>query len=445
MSYSALWFSQLQFYSSLSFMAVFLAMSLGLSWLLVYLRVRALGEQQLLWLPVYRFWVRIFALAFILCFASSMPVLIQLGSLWPNLVPKIHAVLGPILAVTLFGALLFKACFLGLMLYGQRQMSEWLHAGMVTGVALGLSFVSLCLLAWVAWMQGPQGGQWVDGMYQVLNWHHVLWTPTFAWYASQFISASFVLVALVLIAVLAMQSIRRPLGEGERRLFKVAVYLGSVAWLVLCVVSLVGGTALVDYQPMKAAAAMGYWGEGAVPRWLLMAWPSESQLMNLYELGWNSANTKWLAKTEGGFLGLEERVGMTPPVAVVFWSIRLALLAAILSLFVLLKGWRLGWSKHYDPSALSLFSRRCLVLAGFLEPLLLMAGLAYHYFGAFPYIVSHTITFAEVWAPRSVSQSVLGLVSYGVLYLLLAAGFISLVRYVARYGVISVARRRGRA
>lgn len=427
-------------------MAVFLAMSLGLSWLLVYLRVRALGEQQLLWLPVYRFWVRIFALAFILSFASSMPVLIQLGSLWPRLLPKIHAVSGPILAMTLFGALVFKASFLGLMLYGQRQLSEWLHALMVLGVALGNTFVVLCLLAFVSWAHGPTGVQWIEGSYQTLNWQEIIFNPTLGWYSAQFFSASFLLVAIVAMAILAMQSIRRPLGEGERRVFKTAVHLGSAAWLGLWVASIGAGILLTDYQPMKAAAAMAYWGAESVPKWLLFAWPSEMSLLNYYELGWSSPRSVWLAQDEAGqFLGLDTVAGMTPPVLTVFWSVRLALVCALLILCMLIKGWLLGLSRHYDPSALSVRERRVFVFAGFLGPLLLIAGLAYHYFGAFPYVISHSITFAEVSVSHSVSQSVLGLVAYGVVYLLLTIGFISLVRYVARYGVISVARRRGRA
>lgn len=446
MSYSALWFSQLQFYSSLSFMAVFLAMSLGLSWLLVYLRIRALGEQQLLWLPVYRFWVRIFALAFILSFASSMPVLIQLGSLWPRLLPKIYAVSGPILAMTLFGALVFKACFLGLMLYGQRQLSEWLHALMVVGVALGNTFVVLCLLVFVSWAHGPTGVQWADGAYQTLSWTQIIFNPTLGWYGVQFFSASFLLIAGVMMAILAMQSIRRPLGEGERRVFKTAVYLGSVAWLGLLVASIGAGLVLSDYQPMKAAAAMAYWGADSVPKWLVFALPSEMYLMNHYELGWSSPRSVWLALDEAGqFLGLDQAAGMTPPVLTVFWAVRLALVCALAMLFMLIKGWLLGVSRHYDPSALSLRARRAFVFTGFLGPLLLVAGVAYHYFGSFPYVVNHSITFAEVAVQRSISQSVFGLVAYGVVYLLLTLGFISLVRYAARYGVISVARRRGRA
>lgn len=446
MSYSALWFSQLQFFGSVSFMAVCLAMSLGLSWLLVYIRVRALGEQHLLWLPVYRFWVRIFALAFILSFASSMPVLIQLGSLWPRLLPKIHAVSGPILAMTLFGALVFKACFLGLMLYAQRQLSEWLHALVVCGVAVGNTFVALCLMVLVSWVYTPTGAQWIDGGYQVQHWTEVIFNPSFGWYSAQFFSASFLMVAGAVMAILSMQSLRRPLGEGERRVFKTAVFLGSSAWLVLAGVIVAAATALADLQPMKAAAAMGYWGAGSVPRWLWAAWPSTIDLTNYYELGWNSNLSWWLAHdAEGQPIGLDKMAGMTPPVSIVFWAVRLGLLTGLLMLFVLLKAWRTGLKRHYDPSALSPRARHIFVMTGFLGPLILLSGLTYHYFGAFPYVVGQTITFAEIAAVRSHNESVVSLVAYGVVHSLLIIGFVSLVRYVARYGVISVARRRGRA
>ena len=426
-------------------MSVFLAMSLGLSWLLVYLRFRALGEQQLLWLPVYRFWVRIFALALIVSFASSMPVLIQLGSLWPRLLPKIHTVSGPILAMILFGALVFKASFLGLMLYAQRQLTEWLHALVVVGVALGNTFVVLCMLVLVSWVQTPSGGEWVDGSYQVLSWSAVIFNPSFLWYSGQFFSTSFLLVAALVMSVLAMQSLRRPLGEGERRVFKAAVYLGSVAWVLVLGIS-IGAGALVNEHPMKAAAAMAYWDNAVVPKWLVFAWPSESNLMNYYEFGWLSPNSTWLARdTEGQLLGLDLVAGMTPPVALVFWAVRIAWICALVMFFMLVKGWRLGFSRHYDPSALSLRERRSYVWMGFLGAIFLIAGLAYHYFGLFPYMVNQSITFAEISAQRSLSQSIFSVVAYGAVYVFLTIGFISLVRYVARYGVISVARRRGRA
>src|SRR5690554_5119322 len=109
MTHLALWFSQAQFFMSLSFMLLFLLLEIGLAWALVFLRLRALGGAQR-WVQAYRFWVRIFALAFIVAFASAVPVMIQFGSLWPALMERIGNVAGPLLAGAVLTIFLFKSC-----------------------------------------------------------------------------------------------------------------------------------------------------------------------------------------------------------------------------------------------------------------------------------------------------------------------------------------------
>lgn len=446
MTYSALWFSQLQFFVSLGFMAVFFAFSFGLSWVLFYLRLRAIGEQHLLWLPVYRFWVRIFALTFLLSFASSMPVLLQLGSLWPQLLPKIQAISSPILAVTLLAALLFKAAFLGLMLFGQRQLSEWLHALTIFLVALGNTLVALCLLTLISWMHTPTGVDWDEGSYVVLSWLKLISNPSMLWYTALFLAASFVLVALLVMAILALQSIRRPLGESERRVFKFAVYLGSISWGLLLISFVGNGLMLATHQPIKAAAAMAYWQSDSTPIWLWSAWPSISEMSNHFALGVHNSGRIWLGTDPDGILiGLDQVAGMAPPVALVFWSLRIALLSGLLIFFALLQGWRVGVLRHYDPSALSLISRRLLVLTGLLGPVLMIGGLSYQFFGALPFVVGQTITINEIYSQPPLDQSILSFFAYVIVYALFTFGFLASVRHVARYGVVAVARRRGRA
>lgn len=447
MTYSALWFSQLQFFGSLGFMAVFFAISLGLSWVLFFLRLRAMGERHLLWLPVYRFWVRVFALAFLVSFASSMPVLIQLGSLWSGLLPKIQAISSPVLAVTLLGALVFKAAFLGLMLFGQRQLTEWLHATIVLLVALGNSLVALGLLVLVSWLHTPTGAEWVEGSYVVQNWTEVVFNPSFIWYVLLFIAASFLMVALLMVSVSVLRSMRRPLGEAERRTFKVAIYLGSAAWLLLLVAFIGNGNMVAHYQPIKAAAAMAYWDSTATPSWLWLAWPSSTEMLNHFSFGFPNSGRPWLGtEADGTWFGLDQVAGMSPPVGLVFWSLRVAMLAGLLALVVFLQGWRLGVLKHYDPSALTLTHRRVLaVCAGSLGPLLLLSGMAYQLFGNLPFAVAQTVTLTEVYSQPTLAQSVFSFFAYGLSYVLVVVGFIALVRQVARYGVVSVARRRGRA
>src|SRR3546814_13277197 len=89
MTYSTLWLTQIQFFSSLGFMLLFLVIELGLAWVLLYFKWRSLGPDHAAWTAAYRFWVRVFALAFILRFAASLPVLIQFGSLLPTPMGKI--------------------------------------------------------------------------------------------------------------------------------------------------------------------------------------------------------------------------------------------------------------------------------------------------------------------------------------------------------------------
>src|SRR5690606_9242773 len=145
MTHSTLWLSQIQFFSSLGFMLLFLALELGLAWILLYFKLRSLGSDHAAWVAAYRFWVRVFALAFILSFAASLPVLIQFGSLWPSLMDKMGNVAGPLLAAGILSAFVFKSCFLGAMLFGQRHMSDKVHALIVFMVALGVTVSSFWL------------------------------------------------------------------------------------------------------------------------------------------------------------------------------------------------------------------------------------------------------------------------------------------------------------
>lgn len=399
MTYSALWFSQIQFFGSLSFMAVFFALSLGLSWILLYLRLMTMGGRHLLWLPIYRFWVRIFALASLLSFASSMPVLIQLGSLWPHLLPKIQAVSSPLLTVVLLSALVFKAAFFGFMLFRQRQLPDWLHAIIIFLVALGNTVIALCLLLLVSWVQTPTGTEWIEGSYVVQSWSALMMNPSWLWYVALFVAASFVLTSMTMIAILALQSLYRPAAEGERRVFELSVYVGSLAWVLLLVAFIAHSEMIKIHQPAKAAAAMGQ---------VLIA-------------------------------------GMSPPLHWVYWSLRLAMLSGFGVFIVLLQGWYLGLWRHHDLSVLSPLNRKLIMLSGFFGPLLLISGMSYQLFGGLPFVVGQTVTISEVYAQLSLSQSVVGLLLYGVVYLLFLFGFMVIVRHTTRYGVVAVARHRGRA
>src|SRR3546814_9640163 len=87
---------------------------------------------------------------------------------------------------------------------------------------------------------------------------------------------------------------------------------------------------------------------------------------------------------------------MTPPVALTFWSFRLAVVAGLcMALLAWLTLWR-ARRIHYDPGALSVAWRHLLIVMSFSGWVMLLAGLAHVLVGAFPYMVNGTITVSEV-------------------------------------------------
>ncbi len=91
--------------------------------------------------------MRVFALSFVLTLAAALPVLIQLGSLWSGLMDKIGNVAGPLVGYAVLSVFVLKSCFLGVMLFGQRRVSDTAHTLAVLMVAVGQLLATVWLTA----------------------------------------------------------------------------------------------------------------------------------------------------------------------------------------------------------------------------------------------------------------------------------------------------------
>lgn len=446
MTHSTLWLSQIQFYVSLGFMALFLMTELGLAWMLAYFRIRALSAPAGAWMAAYRFWVRIFALAFMLGFAAGIPVLIQFGSLWPGLMDKIGDVAGPLLAAGIASVFLFKSTFLGAMLFGERGLSDRAHAAVTVMVAVGVTVMAFWLLALVSWTHVPLGADLQNGQYRVGDWMQVVFNPAMPWYGGMFFGASLLLAAFLIMGVIAAQSLRRPCEEGERLAFRAALRLACIGVALQIVFVAGAGQVAARYQPALVAATAGYWHSGRQPDLVLLGWPDTAKANNRVLLRWRHAGGRWLGTDQHGNLrGLDQFSGMTPPVAPTFFLFRLAI---VCGLFLVIAAWITAWRfrrVHHDPGALSRGWRHLLTIMAFDAWVMVLAGIAYFMLGAYPYAVNGTITMAEVAGTTHTAALMAGTIAFFILYALFVGGFLHRLWHVARYGVVPVARRRGRA
>lgn len=446
MTQSALWVSQLQFFSSVGFVLLFFAIELGLAWLLLFFRIRSLGRDSSGWLAAYRFWVRVFALSFFLGFSASIPVLLQLGSLWPALMDKAGNVVGPLVAAGIVSAFVFKSCFLGAMLFGQRRLSGPVHVFAVGMVAVGLTLTAMWFVALLSWMHVPQGASYIDGAYQITDWLGVLWNPAFPWYAGFVVLASFLTAAFLVLGVVAAQTLHRPVEPHQRLAFATAAWIAPVS-LVALVAVLSGSVSMtVNYQPARAAATAAYWHSGTSPDLVLFALPDADAGENDAALAIRDAGALLLGvDAQGQPRGLDQFAGMMPPVALTFWSFRIAFIGGLLMILVAAGTlWRAA-RFDYNPAALSLRWRYVLSGSSFLGWVVLLAGFAHVLFGAYPFVVHGTVTLSEIQSDTSVQVLWGASLVYWLMYAIFFIGFFHMLRHIARFGVVPVMRNRGKA
>lgn len=443
MDMTPLLLAEIQFLASFSFLALFMALALALSWMLLFFKLRARLTGDAGWTAAYRFWVRIFALCFALALAGCLPVLVQLGSLWGGLMDKIGNVAGPLLGYAVLSVFVLKSCFLGVMLFGQRRVSDTVHTLSVFMVALGLFLAVAWLAAVHSWMQTPDGVAMVDGRYQVYDWLQVVFNPSFGWSLLLIVLGAALAAAFLVMGVAALQALRRPPGDGERCAFKTALIVAVLASLLQALAASGMGDVISRYQPVKAAALAGYWHSGDEPELILLGWPDARTQTNRVLLALHGEGGRWLGRDSKGYLGLDKFTGPRPPVALSFWLLRasvlLAALMGLMSLLTLIRTLR----RRMDLSVLGGRWRRLLVGMSFSGAALVVLGWCVSLVGLLPYAVNRSINLSDVFSPTSSGALLLGIAGYGALYAALIAAFLGMLLHAVRYGVVPVRKTTG--
>jgi len=442
MEIAPLQLARIQFVASLGFHVLFLSLALALAWLLLYFKWRARrGDAG--WTAAYRFWVRIFALAFVLALASGVPVLFQLGSLWPVLMERVGNIAGPLVGFAVATVFVLKSCFLGVMLFGQRRVSDTAHTLSVLMVALGMLLAVFWILALQSWTHTPDGAVLVDGRYMVYDWWAVVFNPSMPWHFGMMVLGSALAAAFLIMGVTAWQAANRPPADGEKSAFKSALLVATVAILLQFAVGEGNGRVVARHQPATAAAAAGYWHTGSPPRAVLFGLPDGDTQSNLLELAVPGGEA-WLGRAADGTLqGLDTFSGMRPPVPAVFWLLRI--MVGIGALMLLVSVVTLAWlgRRGLDPALLPRWWLRVLSAMTFSGSVAVVAGWWLTELGREPYAVYGTVTMSEIAGPATNGQLAWGMGGYGVLYALLLAAFVHMLFHAARYGVVPV-RKTGR-
>src|SRR5271154_5748433 len=146
-----------QFAFTMSFHIVFPAFSIGLASYLAVLEALWLWTGREVFINLFNYWLKIFAIAFGMGVVSGIVMSYQFGTNWSVFSDKAGPVIGPLMAYEVLTAFFLEAGFLGVMLFGLKRVGPRLHFLATCMVALGTLLSATWILAANSWMQTPAG------------------------------------------------------------------------------------------------------------------------------------------------------------------------------------------------------------------------------------------------------------------------------------------------
>ncbi|MDB5750392.1 MAG: cytochrome ubiquinol oxidase subunit [Ramlibacter sp.] len=430
----ALLLARIQFAFTISFHIVFPALTIGLASYLAVLEGLWLKTQNKVYLDLYHFWIKAFAVAFGMGVVSGLVMAYQFGTNWSGFSRFAGGITGPLLAYEVLTAFFLEAGFLGVMLFGMARVGPGLHLMSTIMVSLGTLMSATWILASNSWMQTPQGHQVIDGRAVPVDWFAVIFNPSFPYRLTHMVVAAFLATALVVGAAAAWNLLRGRDNAAVRKMLAMAMGMVLVTAPIQAFIGDLHGLNTLEHQPAKLAAIEGHWenepGKG-VPL-ILFGVPDMEAETTKYALEIPNLGSLLLTHSwDGHVAGLKEFPRQDRPNSmVVFWSFRLmvglGLLMILLGAIALWLRWR---GRLYDSRA---FQRFALVMgpAGLVA---ILAGWTTTEVGRQPWVVYGLQRTADAVSPHALGTVGVTLAIFVVVYLLVfGAGTTYLLRIMAK-------------
>jgi cytochrome d ubiquinol oxidase subunit I len=432
---AALDLARMQFAFTMSFHILFPAITIGLASYLAVLEICWLKTKRQVFVDLYHFWLRIFAVNFGMGVVSGIVMAYQFGTNWSYFSEYAGSITGPLLAYEVLTAFFLEAGFLGVMLFGWTKVGPGLHLFATCMVALGTLISATWILGSNSWMQTPQGYAIVNGRMVPDDWVRIIFNPSFPYRLVHMSIAAFLSTALFVGSSAAWHLLRGRGSPAVRTMLSMAMWMVLIVAPIQAVVGDMHGLNTLKHQPAKIAALEGHWqneGDKALPL-LLFGIPSMEDEETKFAIGIPRVGSWILTHTWGGQIkGLKEFPrDQRPNSLIVFWSFRA--MVGLGLLMIALGLWSLWLRRGGRLYSTRLFLRMALWMgpAGLLA---VLAGWITTEVGRQPWVVYGVLRTADAVSPHGAAPLALTLALFVVSYLFVFGVGIAYVLRLVRKG-----------
>lgn len=317
--------SRIQFAFTIGFHIIWPTITIGLGLFLLILETLWLKKHDSIYKELYQFWAKIFALAFGMGVVTGLPLAYQFGTNFSGLSETAGNIIGPLMSVEVMTAFFLEAAFIGVMLFGWQRVPPIIHYIATICVVVGTHNSAFWIIVTNSWMQTPSGTEFIKGVFEVTDWHKIIFNPSMPYRLTHSLLSSYISASLLVVGVSAWYLLKKRELIFARRAFSMGIAALCILVPLQIVMGDLHGLQVKRTQPVKVAAMEGLWDTSKGVPLVLFAIPDVVKEQNNYVVSIPKLTSFILThEWDGEVLGLknwpkEER----PPVSTVFYSFRI--------------------------------------------------------------------------------------------------------------------------
>ena len=413
---TALLLARLQFAFTVSFHFIFPSFSIGLASYLAVLEALWLKTGKALYLDLFKYWLKIFAIVFGMGVVSGIVLSYQFGTNWAVFSDRAGPVIGPLMAYEVLTAFFLEAGFLGVMLFGMNRVGRGLHFFATLMVALGTCVSAFWILSANSWMQTPAGHVMRDGIAWPDDWLAIVFNPSFPYRLVHTVIAAYLTTAMIVGGVGAWHLLRDRANLHARKMFSMAMWMAALVAPVQIFAGDQHGLNTHEHQPAKIMALEGHYRSHPEGAPLILVGIPDSEAKEVrYAVEIPQLGSLLLEHDPDAPLAGLDTVpdDREPPVGIIFWSFRIMVGVGFamlgLGLWSLVARWR---GKLYDWRWLH---RAALVMgpSGFVA---VIAGWVTTEVGRQPWVIYGLLRTADARSPIAAEAVGASLLAFVVVY-----------------------------
>jgi cytochrome bd ubiquinol oxidase subunit I len=260
--------SRAQFTLTAMYHWIFVPLTLGITFIIAIMESIYVKTGDPEWKRITKFWMKIFAINFVIGAATGIILEFEFGTNWSNYSWFVGDIFGAPLAIEGIMAFFLESTFIVVMIFGWDKVSKKMHLVATWLVAIGSNLSALWILVANGWMQFPAGMEFNPDTVrnEMANFWEVLFSPVAVHKFTHSVTSGYVLSAIFVIGISAWFLLKKREIMFAKRSIVVAATFGLLSSVYLIYSGDHSARTVAKYQPMKFAAMEGlYVGSEKAP------------------------------------------------------------------------------------------------------------------------------------------------------------------------------------